>query len=177
LISLVLAQCIVVIYAMSEPGHNNAMPAPDIPLDPYHVCVLFSDPRMDTAYLAVSIAFDSIVFAITLIFTVKEHRLRPNSILLQTIQRDGTLYFCVILTGNLTWMLLALYARPSLKFMNAQPSMILTSIMINRLTLSLRRASHDQNIAWGWQTFQWPEDLIGCPSIGHEMIIRVPTST
>lgn len=58
-----------------------------------------------------AIVFDTIVFCLTLMVTVNTHRLRPKTVLLQTIQRDGTLYFCVILSGNVVWMALALGAR------------------------------------------------------------------
>lgn len=151
LLSIILAQIGIVVAAMVI-RDNIAMPVPDINLDPFHVCILFSNPKMDTAYLSASITFDSIVFVLTLVLTIREHRERKSR-LLRTIQRDGTLYFCLILSGNLTWMFLALYTRPTLKFMNAQPSMILTSVMINRLTLSLRRAGHkleyNTSQAWG----------------------------
>lgn len=60
-----------------------------------------------------SIVFDSIVFGLTLALTVNGRKIRPKTVLLQTIQRDGASYFCIILSGNIVWMLLALYARVS----------------------------------------------------------------
>jgi len=176
LVCIVLAQCIVVFYAMAQPGQNNALPLPEIPIDAFHVCVLFSNPDMDTAYLSMAIAFDSIVFTLTLASTISINRLRPKTLLLQTIQRDGTLYFCVILSGNVAWMALALDARPGLKLMNAQPSMILTSIMINRLTLSLREAAHWHRThpSWGLKTFEWPHQGMFSLASEHELPVVVP---
>ncbi|KAK0444544.1 uncharacterized protein EV420DRAFT_1574401 [Desarmillaria tabescens] len=72
-------------------------------IDSIHVCILFSNPLMDTLYLALSILFDS----------YSNHRIIPTTLLLQRIQRDGTLYFGVILTGNALWMLFALCGRVS----------------------------------------------------------------
>ncbi|KAJ7225194.1 hypothetical protein C8J57DRAFT_1390109 [Mycena rebaudengoi] len=123
LISIILVECIVVFYAMSLPGANDALVLPNVPIDSFHVCILYSDPKMDTAYLSTSIAFDCIVFATTLVCTMNRNAQRIRSSILPTIRWDGTLYFCVILSGNVVWMALAINARPGLKLINAQPSM------------------------------------------------------
>ncbi|KAJ7336196.1 hypothetical protein DFH08DRAFT_965092 [Mycena albidolilacea] len=143
LVSIILTEFIIVFYAMSLPGTNNALVLPHVPIDSFRVCILFSDTKMDTAYLSTSIAFDCIVLAITLISTAVKNASQGTRYwnILRTIRWDGTMYFCVILSGNVVWMSLAMNARPGLKFMNAQPSMYLTSIMINRLTLSVRKAA------------------------------------
>ncbi|KAJ7805495.1 hypothetical protein B0H14DRAFT_2382818, partial [Mycena olivaceomarginata] len=122
LVSIILAEFIIVIYAMSLPGTNNAQVLPHVPIDSFHVCILFSDPKMDTAYLSTSIAFDCIVLAITLISTAVKNVSQGTRYwnILRTIRWDGTMYFCVILSGNVVWMSLAMNARPGLKFMNAQ---------------------------------------------------------
>ncbi|KAG7446733.1 uncharacterized protein BT62DRAFT_84027 [Guyanagaster necrorhizus] len=159
---LPITQCITVIYAMAQHGQNNALPLPDLSaqsygIDPFHVCILFSDPVMDTLYLAGSILFDSIVFIITLQVTIQYHKIIPRALLLQRIQRDGTLYFGIILTGNALWMLFSLCSRPGLKLINAH--MILTSVMISRLTLSLRRVSHERYSAWSFKAFEFSDTL------------------
>ncbi|KAJ7243179.1 hypothetical protein B0H12DRAFT_837400 [Mycena haematopus] len=159
LVSIIVVECIIVFYAMSLPGTNHALNLPHIPIDSFRVCILFSEPKMDTAYLSTSLAFDCIVLAITLAFTAANnapHRTR-SGVILRTIRWDGTMYFCVILSGNVVWMALAINARPGLKFMNAQPSMYLTSIMINRLTLSVRKtaAEAEENET----SIQWPSHI------------------
>ncbi|KAK0183987.1 hypothetical protein F5146DRAFT_501103 [Armillaria mellea] len=161
---LPITQCIIVIYAMAQPGENNALPLPDLSAqsngtDLFHVCILFSNPVMDTLYLTVSILFDSIVFIITLQATIQCRKIIPTTLLLQRIQRDGTLYFGIILTGNVVWMIFALCGRSGLKLMNAQPSMIFTSVMISRLTLSLRRTSHERYSAWSFKAFELSDTL------------------
>jgi len=159
LILMASTQSILVVYAISRVRENKALPLPDIPIDAFHICILFSDPVKDMSYLAVSITFDGIVLCLTLAVTVSTSKNRPTMPLLRTIRRDGLIYFFVIFSGNLAWMLLALYARAGLKFMNAQPSMILTSIMINRLTLSLRHHYH-KRLTWGEGSFfQWNSDF------------------
>ncbi|KAF7350367.1 hypothetical protein MVEN_01341400 [Mycena venus] len=157
LVSIIVAECVIVFYAMSMPGTNNALVLPHVPIDSFRVCILYSDPKMDTAYLSTSLAFDCIVLAITLACTAAKnvkHHTRSWAIL-RTIRWDGALYFCVILSGNVVWMALAINARPGLKFMNAQPSMYLTSIMINRLTLSVRKTAaeaDEESTAIEWPT-------------------------
>lgn len=67
----------------------------------------------DTAYLSTSIAFDCIVLAITFISTAMKNASQGTRYwnILQTIRWDGTMYFCVILSGNVVWMALAMNAR------------------------------------------------------------------
>ncbi|TFK41738.1 hypothetical protein BDQ12DRAFT_599337 [Crucibulum laeve] len=117
---VMISQCSIVIYALSRPGTNNALFIPDYKLVPFHMCILYSDPTMDTAYLSLSIFFDLTVFSLTMIRTFNQHYLLPRTVLHWTIQRDGALYFCAILSGNIVWMVLSLCGRPGLKFMNAQ---------------------------------------------------------
>jgi len=135
---IMISQCTIVFYVMAQPMKNTALSVPELPMDSFHVCILYSDAHIESAYLATSIAFDCCVFAVTLWATLRG-RFSQDGID-STIRRDGAIYFCVILSGNVIWMLMSLFARPGLKLMNAQPSMIMTSIMITRLTLSLRRA-------------------------------------
>ncbi|KAF8991759.1 hypothetical protein BDQ17DRAFT_1332706 [Cyathus striatus] len=130
LVSTIIAQLSVVFYAISIPGTNNALRIPHYAIEPFHsvedyicltVLMIFS---RDTAFLALAIFFDATVFILTLITTIRGSSLIPRTVLLRTIQRDGALYFCSILTGNILWMVLALRARPGLKLLNAQPSMV-----------------------------------------------------
>ncbi|KAJ3785802.1 hypothetical protein GGU10DRAFT_353734 [Lentinula aff. detonsa] len=127
--AIMVAQFVIVIYAMSQPEQNSGLPLPGIPIDQFHVCILYSKPEMDLAYLLCSIVFDSIVFITTLVITIDnkcsiwpdsgdsstrlgQSRFRPaNSALLSTIQRDGVLYFCAILSGNIIWLILTLRER------------------------------------------------------------------
>jgi len=129
LILMASTQSILVVYAISRVRENKALPLPDIPIDAFHICILFSDPVKDMSYLAVSITFDGIVLCLTLAVTVSTSKNRPTMPLLRTIRRDGLIYFFVIFSGNLAWMLLALYARAGLKFMNAQSVSIRNSAL------------------------------------------------
>ncbi|KAH9477635.1 hypothetical protein JR316_0009861 [Psilocybe cubensis] len=112
----------------------------------------------DTAYLGVSIFFDFTVFIFTICRTVNFSQIKlPTASLLRTILRDGAFYFLVILSGNIVWMVCSLTGRRGIKLINAQPSMLLTSIMITRLTLSLRSALSKDGTAL---PISWPRDIM-----------------
>ncbi|KAI3621483.1 hypothetical protein WG66_009420 [Moniliophthora roreri] len=107
------AQSIVVVVAMSDPHLNGY-----VDIEPFHICILYSDLKMDIAYLSLSILFDVIVFGLTVYLTFNPTNqsnalslVAPKASLLQTIQRDGLLYFCTILSGNLVWLLMVIFAR------------------------------------------------------------------
>lgn len=71
-------------------------------------------PR-ETAYLAMTIAFDCAIFLLIAYVTFQnssqEMAALPSTALLKTILRDGAAYFFVLLSGNFIWMMLALFAR------------------------------------------------------------------
>ncbi|KAF8878085.1 hypothetical protein BD779DRAFT_1447942, partial [Infundibulicybe gibba] len=115
---IMISQCTIVFYVMAQPMKNTALSVPELPMDSFHVCILYSDAHIESAYLATSIAFDCCVFAVTLWATLRG-RFSQDGID-STIRRDGAIYFCVILSGNVIWMLMSLFARPGLKLMNAQ---------------------------------------------------------
>ncbi|KAJ3807066.1 hypothetical protein F5876DRAFT_68418 [Lentinula aff. lateritia] len=147
--AIIMAQFIIVIYAMSQPGQNLGLPLPNIPIDQFHVF-------LTTLVITVDHGCSVWPNGSTLPTPFGEARFRPaNSVLLSTIQRDGIIYFCAILSGNIVWLILSLNERPGLKFMNTQ----ITSVMINRLTLSVRKASGRtsiRGISADWSDRTWP---------------------
>ncbi|KAJ3875776.1 hypothetical protein F5051DRAFT_469716 [Lentinula edodes] len=153
--AIIMAQFVIVIYAMSQPGQNLGLPLPNIPIDQFHVFLTTLVITVDYGCSVWPNGSDSLT-------PFGEARFRPaNSVLLSTIQRDGIIYFCAILSGNIVWLILSLNerVRPGLKFMNTQPSMIITSVMINRLTLSVRKVSGRtsiRGISADWSDRTWP---------------------
>ncbi|KAF9564156.1 hypothetical protein CPC08DRAFT_748556 [Agrocybe pediades] len=127
---------------------------PDIPA--YHVCIFITVLSLVPwvqAWLALALAFDALAFLAIIVITAHSMRLHGRVRLMQVIQRDGIIYFFVLFGSNLTWLLLTLYARPALKFIHNQPAMIVSCIMINRITLSLKRA-RDESSSWSVKTFE-----------------------
>ncbi|KAF8144113.1 hypothetical protein K438DRAFT_1632417, partial [Mycena galopus ATCC 62051] len=87
---------------------------PTLPnIDPYHgeqsgcanirVVVPFTK-----SFLSLSLAFDTLACMITIYVTVKSSR--SHNTLVETIQRDGIMYFLVLFGSNLAWLLLLHYA-------------------------------------------------------------------
>jgi len=128
------------IVLMALPG-NKGIPVPDIHMDAYHICNLYpANQSADMAFLSLSLAYDSFVFMATLVFTFRTLRSNQPSHLLQVLLRDGVVYFFYIFCANLLWVLCIKYTRPGLKSLQASPNLILTPVMISRLTFSLHEA-------------------------------------
>jgi len=124
LLPIMLSQFGFAIFVLTKNG-NNALPLPPIPIDPFHLCVLspnLSIGYADTAYIFETIAFDAIVFFMTIYHTYIATR--GTSKVMQTLRRDGVVYFIVVFTSNLLWALLTLCARPALKNIHAQPALM-----------------------------------------------------
>ncbi|KAJ6608074.1 hypothetical protein B0H10DRAFT_1816632, partial [Mycena sp. CBHHK59/15] len=65
------------------------------------------------AFLALSLAFDTLVFIAIVYVTVKSSRSYQFMPLMRIIQRDGIMYFLVLFSSNLVWVLLLIYAPVS----------------------------------------------------------------
>ncbi|KAA1478068.1 hypothetical protein DENSPDRAFT_787576, partial [Dentipellis sp. KUC8613] len=63
--------------------------------------------------LCTALGFDSIVFLIIIITTTKTMRGVRVGHIVRVIYRDGVMYFFVLFTSNLFWVLLVFYARVS----------------------------------------------------------------
>jgi hypothetical protein len=82
-----------------------------------NVCSCVLRQHWVEAFLYISLAFDFIAFAIILFLTMRQigNSTRSFSGLLHVMQRDGIIYFIVLVTSNLTWLILLLDARVSLR--------------------------------------------------------------
>ncbi|KAF5379386.1 hypothetical protein D9615_006600 [Tricholomella constricta] len=128
--------------------------------DPYHVCIFIVSPALvpwAEAFLCLCLSFDGLAF-IGIIFGIAVRRREMNTQSLAPvttiIRRDGVLYFFVLFSSNLVFLLVARYARPGLKNIHNQPAMVISAIMVNRITLNLKRESYKQLVlTWGTKTF------------------------
>ncbi|KAH7874997.1 uncharacterized protein C8R40DRAFT_1069887 [Lentinula edodes] len=144
-------------------SHFVALPA----TDPYHICIFISTLTVTSwveAFLCLSLAFDALVFIAILWMTFRMMAKQNYQFvhILEVIQRDGIFYFFVLFSSNLLWLLLLLHARASLKFIHNQPAMIVSSIMINRITLNLKKASErgrQPTYTWSMRTFEQQYDF------------------
>ncbi|KAJ8502535.1 hypothetical protein ONZ45_g11671 [Pleurotus djamor] len=171
--AVILCQWAIILYAVAQPSKATSQIAvllppelslelPPLPtIDPFHVCLIMSTlpngASLVEAFLYLSLTFDSVAFICILGVTISAARNHYFTELFRVIQRDGVAYFFVLFSSNLTWLLLALYGRPGLKALHNQPAMIISSIMINRITLNLREATARDNVHWGISTFRRKE--------------------
>ncbi|KAJ7037623.1 hypothetical protein C8F04DRAFT_1091909 [Mycena alexandri] len=168
-VAILTCQWAIAIYAMSQSSQGTDQvalllprqlpPLPPLPdIEPYHVCIFISTLTVVPyvkGFLSLSLAFDTLVFLTTVYVTVKSARSYHFIPLMKVIQRDGIMYFLVLFSSNLIWVLLLIYAPPALKFIHNQPAMIISAIMVNRITLNLKVASHtNQVVPWSARTFE-----------------------
>ncbi|KAF8066922.1 hypothetical protein FPV67DRAFT_1216163 [Lyophyllum atratum] len=81
----------------------------------YHVCTYIAFPVVkpwSETYICLSIVFDGLAF-VGIVCAVATGRRATHIVfpLTSIIQRDGILYFLVLFSSNLLWLLLAVYAR------------------------------------------------------------------
>ncbi|KAE9395201.1 hypothetical protein BT96DRAFT_1022089 [Gymnopus androsaceus JB14] len=146
--------------AVLLPLHPPPVPLPELPdTDPFHVCLFISTltlvPWVE-AFVWLSLSFDALAFLAIIFITVKAASLHPLMHIMKVIQRDGIIYFFILFSSNFIWIMLLLHAkRPALQFIHNKPTMIVSCIMINRITLNLKRASYNcKIIEWSIKTFE-----------------------
>ncbi|KAF5386577.1 hypothetical protein D9615_002147 [Tricholomella constricta] len=120
----------------------------------YHVCIFMVPAE---AFLCLCLGFDYLAF-VGIIFGIALRRTEMNTQCLAhvatIIRRDGVLYFFVLFSSKLLFLLMQLHARPGLKLIHNQPAMVISAIMVNRITLNLKRESHKQLVLTrGTKTF------------------------
>lgn len=140
LLLILCGQLAVGIWTLSRPG-SGPLPLLAVKVVAFTGCFYVSAPnltKISTGCLWIEIAFDISVFGLTLARTLRAVADDEALGLVRTVFRDGILYFLVIFSTNLVWALMVIFAPIGLKYINAEPSVILVVIMINRLTLNLR---------------------------------------
>ncbi|KAJ4492476.1 hypothetical protein C8R41DRAFT_919778 [Lentinula lateritia] len=120
-------------------------PLPDI--DAYHLCIAIPSTQIVKAgetFLSLFIVYDGLAVSSIIYFVSQQAKGFHLVPILELMQRDGLLYFAVMFSSNFVWLMMALHARPSLGFIQNQPAMIISSIMVNRITMNLQKASEEK---------------------------------
>ncbi|KAF8579519.1 hypothetical protein K439DRAFT_1416171 [Ramaria rubella] len=99
---------------------------------------------LSAALWAAPLVTDSCIFVLTLWRTLKYKRKLGRISTTQIILRDGTMYFFIVFSANLMNTLIYFLATEDLKAVGASFSQIITSIMISRLQLNLRRRNMER---------------------------------
>ncbi|KAJ3710269.1 hypothetical protein C8R42DRAFT_648818 [Lentinula raphanica] len=154
-VPLMLSQAAMLLYVCSQSANGTAnltlllgvtdvTSLPDI--DAFRLCI--SVPPMDVlpygqAFLCLLIVYDGLaVVAISYIVAQQSGVLHLMPIL-KLIQRDGLLYFAVI-SGCSSYII-------TLRFIAERPAMVISSIVVSRITINLKKASHEKT-AVSWRT-------------------------
>ncbi|KAF9653824.1 hypothetical protein BDM02DRAFT_3182271 [Thelephora ganbajun] len=139
---------------------DHALELPRILNEVFYSCFIKPDPMTaKLAYIFLLLAFDSITFLITVYYTatqyrfVARHGITRLTKLFKSIVEGGVVYFgilaachAVLVAGVLTW-------RQTLKFLPACPTVLFTSILINRMTISVLKADRED---FRVSVRQWP---------------------
>ncbi|KAJ3993362.1 hypothetical protein F5050DRAFT_1810595 [Lentinula boryana] len=120
-------------------------PLPDI--DAYRLCIAIPSTQIAQAgetFLSLFIVYDGLAVLSIIYFVSQQAKGFHLVPILELVQRDGLLYFAVMFSSNFVWLMMALHARPSLGFIQNQPAMVISSIMVNRITMNLQKASEEK---------------------------------
>ncbi|KIK60241.1 hypothetical protein GYMLUDRAFT_261592 [Collybiopsis luxurians FD-317 M1] len=132
---------------------TSALPTlPDI--DAYRLCIAVPGTdiiQVGTAFLSLYIVYDGLAVIAIVYFVMQQAKGFHVAPIVHLIQRDGLLYFAVMFSSNFVWLITTLHAgRPGLKFIQNQPAMVISSIMVNRITVNLKRAATEKTVVtWG----------------------------
>jgi len=134
----VLAMILLGVAAAAEPK----------PPAMFATCSTKVDHTVGVTYLYVVLSYDIVIFFVTLIYSYKSSRGAGMSRVLRNVVRDGTMYFFCMFALNLSWVFYERYAKLGFNILVSVPNVTLTSILISRFTLSLRKAgTNDPNLS------------------------------
>ncbi|KAJ3819054.1 hypothetical protein F5880DRAFT_1157534 [Lentinula raphanica] len=119
-----------------EPVRHN-------PASSVHACTMIFDPAVNSwasASAWIPLAYDTIVFALTMYRTVPDLRHRDASFIIKRIFEDGLIYYSVIFSVNAILTIMILAAPAGIKNIAAQTEQLMTVAMMSRITINLKKA-------------------------------------
>ncbi|KAF8525006.1 hypothetical protein JB92DRAFT_3140430 [Gautieria morchelliformis] len=143
--SVILIQFAVSILFSAFSDHG-LLPMPSIDLPVFQGCLYPPPVRLNNGALApliLELMYDVSIVGLIIAKGWKDRSLnglRDRGGILRMIVKDGIIYFIVIFSTMFIWLCVGLFAPVGLRFVNAYPSDVLVSIMINRLTIHLHRS-------------------------------------
>ncbi|KAK7461927.1 hypothetical protein VKT23_008358 [Stygiomarasmius scandens] len=124
---------------ISSIGIVSGFAAPFPP--PLHGCVLTGTRALFPALWVAPLILDSIIFLLTVWRT--RRYLSQHVSTAYVLMRDGTIYFFLIFMANASNVIIYYTAADDLKAFGASFSQLITSLMISRLIINLRRPRDD----------------------------------
>ncbi|KZV70431.1 hypothetical protein PENSPDRAFT_651572 [Peniophora sp. CONT] len=114
-------------------------------------CTMIFGPEVGWAASAsawIPLLYDTTVLILTLIRTVSHAWHRGYSDIVAELLREGLLYYSVIFSVTLALTIMILAADPSVRNITAQLELCLTSTMMSRITLDLKRFARGGTLAY-----------------------------
>ncbi|KAF8501346.1 hypothetical protein JB92DRAFT_866185 [Gautieria morchelliformis] len=151
--AVIVIQFAACIFVSTFPGHGP-LPMPPIDLPVFQGCLYLPSTSLKSG--GVTPVMLELVYDVSIVGLIMAKNWKDRSFnglmdrggILRIIVKDGIIYFLIIFSTKVAWLCLALFAPLALKFVNAYPSDVLVSIMINRLTINLHRSvKGDQRIS------------------------------
>lgn len=128
---------------------QGAQPFPTIPLDAYHLCIPLEYRHIEIAYTSISLFFDFLAFSLIIFMATKSEAWRNGfSTILRTIAKDATWYFLVIFTSHLVFVFTLNLGPEAIQLLPATGIVVYLPLMISRIMLSLKKASHLPQNCW-----------------------------
>ncbi|KLO13202.1 hypothetical protein SCHPADRAFT_928690 [Schizopora paradoxa] len=114
-----------------------------------HLCIVSNSPRISTfqagVFPVMQAMYDSVAFAL-IVFktaaTILRERGRYEDVRTLMV-KNGLLYYAIVFSGYFTWFMMTLFCPPGIRGAAEFPSLSLTCLSVNRLTLSLRAFTAD----------------------------------
>jgi len=123
------------------PPLNNS----DFTIPALHLCFAIASVKLSLFQVAsfqfMQTAYDSIAFGLIVFKTFKsafEVGPQGRDSIRTLIVKHGLVYYVIVFTMNFTWAMMIIFAPLNLKNTFASPTLVLTCISVNRLTLSLK---------------------------------------
>ncbi|KAF9648632.1 hypothetical protein BDM02DRAFT_3186957 [Thelephora ganbajun] len=131
-------------------GTDRVVHIPNIPLDPFRVCLYDHNKTIGITFEISILVFDTIALVSMAIEVSKYARHYALPSMLRAVIRDITVYFFTIFLSHLLFVITIQTARPDLKILPAVGLEVFMPVMISRLVLSLMEvADKTENMSEG----------------------------
>jgi len=145
LFALIAVQLCFGVFSVVRAAMHQVFPVPDIDLDAFKVCS-FGEWRFgEVFFINIALAFDVLAFVV-IFFTARRlgtGRYPGVPSILDTLLRDATIYFVLVLLCQLLFQVFTLAATDVYKVFPGAASMAIIPIMASRLMISLKKAGSE----------------------------------
>lgn len=145
-----LAQTAVILWTFLAPGGGPIQLPQNTHLDAFQACIDLASQTLGHkagVWLCLECAYDILIIGMTIakswgvlseLNKIQNLFGQNKASILDTLVRDGAIYFLVIFTFNMVWLMMIMFAPAGLKWICALPAQAMTVVLVSRITLNLR---------------------------------------